>query len=171
VNKKPYENQVKICPNEIEEMYMSNNHNKKSVTMLIGLSDKQKELWALNNIKAEIRPRTDQNRVHHDRRFVPQHFSGDVIMSEHKLGDSVYTRWKLKRSARKQLRSAKNDGRHIVWFCGGLTQKDRSFVLDQLSDYQKIAVVWEQDLDQLIKTGYERPTLDEGFTDFTYIVS
>ena len=44
-------------------------------------------------------------------------------------------------------------------------------MLDQLSDYQKIAVVWEQDLDQLIKTGYERPTLDEGFTEFTYIVS
>jgi hypothetical protein len=93
-------------------------------------------------------------------------------MSDHDdSDDSIFTRWKINRSLSKQIKMARSKDQRIIWFCGGLTQKDRNRVLKHLPNYRKYAVVWEQDIDQMLSDGYERPTLDEGFDDFTYIIS
>jgi hypothetical protein len=146
---KPYDNQIGIDSIELEELYYNNEHNNIPIKMLIGTCDKQKQFWISRNID------------HGDT----------VIMSGHDYDDSIFTRWKINRSLAKQIKMAKSKGQRIIWFCGGLTQKDRSRVLNHLPNYRKYAVVWEQDIDQMLSDGYERPTLDEGFDDFTYIIS
>ena len=146
---KPYDNQIGIDSIELEELYYNNDHNSTPIKMLIGACDKQKQFWISRNID-----------------------DGDtVIMSDYDSDDSFFTRWKINRSLSRQIKLAKSKGQRIIWFCGGLTQKDRSRVLKHLPEYRKYAVVWEQDIDQMLKDGYERPTLDEGFDDFTYIIS
>ena len=146
---KPYDNQLRISSDDLEKMYLNNEHNITPIKMLIGTCDKQKQFWISRNID------------HGDT----------VIMSDYDSDDSFFTRWKINRSLAKQIKMAKSNGQRIIWFCGGLTQKDRSRVLKQLPNYRKYAVVWEQDIDQMLKDGYERPTLSEGFVDFTYIIS
>jgi len=146
---KPYDNQLRVPSDELEKMYLNNGHNSTPIKMLIGASDKQKQFWISRNID------------HGDT----------VIMSGHDSDDSIFTRWKINRSLAKQIKMAKSKGQRIIWFCGGLTQKDRSRVLKNLPNYRKYAVVWEQDIDQMLSDGYERPTSDEGFDDFTYIIS
>ena len=146
---KPYDNQLRISSDDLEKMYLNNEHNITPIKMLIGTCDKQKQFWISRNID------------HGDT----------VIMSDYDSDDSFFTRWKINRSLAKQIKMAKSKGQRIIWFCGGLTQKDRSRVLKQLPNYRKYAVVWEQDIDQMLKDGYERPDLSEGFVDFTYIIS
>jgi len=146
---KPYDNQLRISSDDLDNMYLNNEHNITPIKMLIGTCDKQKQFWISRNID------------HGDT----------VIMSDHDSEDSFFTRWKINRSLAKQIKMAKSKDQRIIWFCGGLTQKDRSRVLKQLPNYRKYAVVWEQDIDQMLKDGYERPTLSEGFVDFTYIIS
>jgi hypothetical protein len=146
---KPYDNQLRISSDDLDNMYLNNEHNITPIKMLIGTCDKQKQFWISRNID------------HGDT----------VIMSDHDSDDSFFTRWKINRSLAKQIKMAKSKDQRIIWFCGGLTQKDRSRVLNQLPNYRKYAVVWEQDIDQMLKDGYERPTLSEGFVDFTYIIS
>ena len=146
---KPYDNQLRVPSDELEEIYLANEHNTTPIKMLIGLCDKQKQFWISRNID------------HGDT----------VIMSDYDFDDSFFTRWKINRSLSRQIKLAKSKGQRIIWFCGGLTQKDRSRVLKHLPEYRKYAVVWEQDIDQMLKDGYERPTSDEGFDDFTYIIS
>ena len=149
MDKKPYDNQMRVPSDELEEMYMNNEHNTTPIKMLIGACDKQKQFWISRNID------------HGDT----------VIMSGHNSDDSFFTRWKINRSLSKQIKTARSKGQRIIWFCGGLTQKDRSRVLKKLPNYRKYAVVWEQDIEQMLSDGYERPTSDEGFDDFTYIIS
>lgn len=146
---KPYDNQLRISSDDLDNMYLNNEHNITPIKMLIGTCDKQKQFWISRNID------------HGDT----------VIMSDYDSDDSFFTRWKINRSLAKQIKMAKSKDQRIIWFCGGLTQKDRSRVLNQLPNYRKYAVVWEQDIDQMLKDGYERPTLSEGFVDFTYIIS
>jgi len=146
---KPYDNQLIISSDDLDNMYLNNEHNITPIKMLIGTCDKQKQFWISRNID------------HGDT----------VIMSDYDSDDSFFTRWKINRSLAKQIKMAKSKDQRIIWFCGGLTQKDRSRVLNQLPNYRKYAVVWEQDIDQMLKDGYERPTLSEGFVDFTYIIS
>ncbi len=147
---KPYDNQLRVPSDELVEMYLSNEHNATPIKMLIGTCDKQKQFWISKNID------------HGDT----------VIMSDHDdSDDSIFTRWKINRSLSKQIKMARSKDQRIIWFCGGLTQKDRNRVLKHLPNYRKYAVVWEQDIDQMLSDGYERPTLDEGFDDFTYIIS
>jgi len=146
---KPYDNQLRISSDDLDNMYLNNEHNITPIKMLIGTCDKQKQFWISRNID------------HGDT----------VIMSDHDSKDSFFTRWKINRSLAKQIKMAKSKDQRIIWFCGGLTQKDRSRVLKQLPNYRKYAVVWEQDIDQMLKDGYERPDLSEGFVDFTYIIS
>lgn len=146
---KPYDNQLRISSDDLDNMYLNNEHNITPIKMLIGTCDKQKQFWISRNID------------HGDT----------VIMSDYDSDDSFFTRWKINRSLAKQIKMAKSKDQRIIWFCGGLTQKDRSRVLKQLPNYRKYAVVWEQDIDQMLKDGYERPTLSEGFVDFTYIIS
>ena len=146
---KPYDNQLRISSDDLDNMYLNNEHNITPIKMLIGTCDKQKQFWISRNID------------HGDT----------VIMSDYDSDDSFFTRWKINRSLAKQIKMAKSKDQRIIWFCGGLTQKDRSRVLKQLPNYRKYAVVWEQDIDQMLKDGYERPDLSEGFVDFTYIIS
>ena len=44
-------------------------------------------------------------------------------------------------------------------------------ILNALPNYRKCAIIWENNLDSMVDDGYERPTLDEGFDDFTYVIS
>ena len=66
---------------------------------------------------------------------------------------------------------ARGKARRIIWFCGGFSQRDRNRVLKHLPEYRKYAIVWEQNVSDMRDGGYERPTSDEGFDEFTYIVS
>jgi len=77
----------------------------------------------------------------------------------------------MNRSLLKQLKLARRKNCRIIWSAASLTKKDRLRILKYLPEYRKCAIVWEQNLDDMLKSGYERPSIDEGFDDFTYIVS
>jgi len=149
MNLKPYDNQLRIPSDDLAEMYLNNEHNTIPFKMLIGNCDIKKENWIARNKKNK----------------------DVIIISAYNSSNSLFARWKLNRSLFKQITIAKKNKQHIIWFCGDYTKKDRARVLNRLSTYRKCAVVWEEDMNQMLKDGYERPTLDEGFDDFTYIVS
>ena len=146
---KPYDNQLNVPSDELIEMYLSNEHNATPIKMLIGDCDIQKENWIKQNKK-----------------------DGDVIiMAGQNYGNSLFARWRLNRDLNKQIKFAREKARRIIWFCGGFNQKDRNRVLKHLPEYRKYAIVWEQNVSDMKGSGYERPTSDEGFDEFTYIVS
>ena len=146
---KPYDNQLNIPSDELIEMYLNNEYNATPIKMLIGACDIQKENWIKRNKK-----------------------DGDVIiMADHDYGNSLFARWKLNRDLNKQIKFARGKARRIIWFCGGFSQRARNRVLKHLPEYRKYAIVWEQNVSDMRDGGYERPTSDEGFDEFTYIVS
>ena len=146
---KPYNNQMRLSNNEREEFYFNNQHNTVPVRVLITNCEDDKEYWIARN-------RTDDDVV-----IVPN-YSDDA---------SWYTRWRVKREAIKQIKCARNKNRRIIWSGESLTKKDRLRILKHLPNYRKYAIVWEQNLANMLSAGYERPTVDEGFDDFTYVVS
>ena len=52
-----------------------------------------------------------------------------------------------------------------------LERKSEKSDSDLFQNYKKHVIVWEQELEKMVRLGYERPTIDEGFDDFTYHVS
>jgi hypothetical protein len=146
---KPYDNQLQIPSDALAKMYYNNEHNATPIKMLIGNCDIQKESWVAKNKKDK----------------------DVIIISAHNPNDSLFTRWRLNRSLFKQIETARKNDQRIIWFCGDYAKRRRTRVLKQLPAYKKYAVVWEQNITEMLKDGYERPTLDEGFDDFTYIIS
>jgi len=146
---KPYDNQINIDSISLEEIRYNNEQSATPIKMLIGNCDIQKENWIAKNKKD----------------------NDAIIISTHNPNDSLFTRWKLNRNLFKQIKLARKNDQRIIWVFGHFAKKDRARILNQLPSYRKYAVVWEQDIDQLLKDGYERPDLDEGFDDFTYIIS
>ena len=150
---KPYDNQLAMRDTvhiDIERYYHGNN-NMPSVSMLIGFTKTQKDSW--------LKRYSDEE---------------DIIINSHDIS-SWYGRKIQKRKLFKQIKlSVENGARGPSIILTGdnfLTRKDRSIFLDFFSDYTKCAIVWEKELEKMHQVGYERPTVSEGFDDFTYHIS
>jgi hypothetical protein len=143
---KPYDNQMRIPSDELEEVYQNNEHNSTPLKMLIGNSESRKDYWIARNLKKD-----------------------DVIIFPFNV--PWYAKWKKSRVLFKKIKRAKKNNYCVIWSAASLTKKDRLRILKYLPEYRKCAIVWEQNLDDMLKSGYERPSSEEGFDDFTYIVS
>ena len=146
---KPYDNQLRVPSDELAEMYHNNEHNTTPVKVLITNCEDERECWIA------------RNRTDHDIVIIPA-YSDDA---------SWYARWRVMRKSIKQIKHARSKNHRIIWSGESLTKKDRSRILKHLPNYRKYAIVWEQNLADMLNDGYERPSLDEGFDDFTYVVS
>ena len=143
---KPYDNQLRFRPGELRDNFYLRENMMPSVNVLIGVSGFQKTEWIM---------RYKEDRV------VVVHFLPKL----------------RKRKLVKQIKSKVKDKDHLgapsviltsVSAESFLAVDDRSYLIDLFPNYKKHAVVWEQDLEKMIRLGYERPTLEEGFDDFTY---
>lgn len=146
---KPYDNQLRIPSDYLEEMYQNNEHDYTPLKMLIGNCNVQKEHWI------------DRNRKDADV----------VIVFDVPSDSSWYAKWRIKRSLLKRVESARKKNCRIIWSVNSLTKKQRSYILKALPRYRKCAVVWETNMEEMLARGYERPCLDEGFDDFTYVIT
>ena len=145
---KPYENQLLLPPDELEEQFYYGLNLLKSVCLLIGTSESQKESWIERNKEDDA----------------------IVLYSQMDLG-SWYNKLLKKRDMAKEIKSAVDQHAPIIFFGDTfLTKESRSFLFDYFPRYRKHAIVWEEDLGEMISLGYDRPSLDEGFDDFTYII-
>tara|TARA_R110000824_G_scaffold49838_10_gene139672 strand:+ start:10397 stop:10843 length:447 start_codon:yes stop_codon:yes gene_type:complete len=146
---KPYDNQMRIPSDELEEMYYNDEQIATPLKMLIGNCTEQKEYWI------------DRNRIDEDV-IVDFTFNGNV---------SFFTKWQMKRKLLRQIKTASKKQYRIICSGNHLTKRQRSSILKALPNYRKCAIVWENNLKSMVEDGYERPSLTEGFEDFTYIVS
>ena len=146
---KPYDNQMRIPADELEEIYYDNEHNTTPVKVLITNCEIERGDWIARN-------RADEDVV-----IIPS-YSDD---------DSWYAKRRIRKEAIKKVKHARNKNHRIIWSGESLTKKDRSRILKHLPNYRKYAIAWEQNLADMLKSGYERPSLEEGFDEFTYIVS
>lgn len=146
---KLYEHQLMTPPDELEDQFYYGLNALKPAYVLIGISQspRAKSLWLEKNDDT-----------------VP-------ILCPNMNTGSWINRLVGKRDMMKTLSDAVDKYAPIV-FSGDnfLTKESRLFLFDYLPRYRKHAIVWEQDLDKMISLGYERPSLDEGFDDFTYII-
>ena len=154
---KPYDFQVNRRPEELEEKYYFGENVMSSVNMLIGHSQIWKDKWIMRFAKVDdviIRSPFDRS-------------NGDA--------DSWYTqqiqKWKLIKEVKLTVKNGARGPAIVLTGNDFLTVKDRAYLLDLFPNYRKCAIVWEQELEEMYKIGYERPTSDEGFADFTYYVS
>ena len=154
---KPYDFQVSRRPEELEEEYWLGENTMSSVNMLIGYSQTRKDQWIMRCTKEQdvvIRSPFDNG-------------NGDA--------DSWYTKqvqkWKLIKEVKLTVKNGARGPAIVLTGNDFLTVKDRAYLLDLFPNHKKCAVVWEQELEEMYNIGYERPTTDEGFSDFTYYVS
>ena len=146
---KPYDNQMRIPSDELEEMYYNNEQFATPLKMLIGNCVEQKEYWI--------------DRIRNDE---------DVIIDFTFNGnDSFFVKWRMKRKLLKQIKNAAKKQHRIICSGDHLTKKQRSSILKAVPNYRKCAIIWENNLGSMIEDGYERPSLAEGFEDFTYFIS
>ena len=145
---KPYANQLVIPPDEVEEKFYLGLNLMKPVEMLIGISDDRKSEWIARSIS-----------------------EGRTVVYT-KADTSVwYNKFYKKLAGLNDIKNAVEEYAPVVLTGDSfLTVKSRFSFFKYFPRYRKHAVVWEQDLDEMLKLGYERPTLDEGFDDFTYFV-
>ena len=154
---KPYDFQVSRRPEEMEDEFYLGENRMSTVNMLIGHSENRKDRWIMRCTKEQdIVIRSPFNNG-----------NGDA--------DSWYTQQIQKRKLIKEVKlTVKNraSGPAIVLTGNDfLTAKDRVYLLDLFPNHKKCAIVWEEELEEMELMGYERPTVDEGFSDFTYYVS
>ena len=146
---KPYDDQMRIPSDELEEMYYNNEHGTTSLKVLVTNCSTQKDCWIARNKNDD-----------------------DIIINSSLDDDaSFFAKWRLKRNLIQQIKEASKKDCRIIWLANSLTKKQRSTILTRLPMYRKCAIIWENNLDDMLKDGYERPSLAEGFDDFTYIVS
>ena len=154
---KDYNNQNVVPLTELEEEYYFGKNGMPSVEMLIGFSVHQKTNWIKRCTNPCVVIRSPLNTQSSWR------YCG--VQGQH---------WK-KRELVKHIKSTVSIKPYApsVILTGYapdafLSIKDRSYLLDLFQNYKKHVIVWEQELEKMIQLGYERPTLEEGFDDFTY---
>jgi len=139
---KPYDNQVTRNLDDVVERYYLGENVTPSVRVLIGGTTVQKELWTFYN---------------------------DKVYNTVTICCSSETK---RRKLSKTIRSAVDNKSHVVLWNTSLDsfleRKTRAHLFKLFPNYRMMAVMWEDNVEKLMALGYERPSLDEGFIDFTY---
>ena len=88
---KPYDNQMRIPSDELEEMYQDNEHNYTPLKMLVTNCTTQKEQWIARN-------RTDE----------------DVIIDSAFYGNGFFFgKWRMKKALLKKIKNASQKNSRI----------------------------------------------------------
>jgi len=155
---KPYDFQVNRRPEEMADDYYLGENTMPSMNMLIGYSEKRKDQWILRYTKEE--DVVFYSPINND-------YNEDLSFS---YGQMVQ-RWKFIRRLKAIAKNKANSPAVILTGNDFLRAKDRIYLLNLFPNYRKCAIVWEDQLEEMKQLGYERPTVNEGFSDFTYYIS
>tara|TARA_Y100000996_G_scaffold372271_1_gene321113 strand:- start:305 stop:769 length:465 start_codon:yes stop_codon:yes gene_type:complete len=114
---------------------------------------------------------TDEVVPWRNHEYRPEKYNGDFV---HVANGSLSTKLPGQYWQRRKLLSMINESlrkRHDVVMTGEFyTREQRQSLMEIFSAYKCHTVVWLSDADYLSSVGYQTPSLDEGFEDFTYIL-
>ena len=143
---KPYDYQVTRHLSDVIEHYYLGENAMPFVDVLIGGELFQKELWAEQTL-------SDNDRM----------VETTIVRPSAKM---------TKRRLIKKIKKATRDKSFVILMNDDfLKREDRAYLFEHFVGYRKRAIVWEGRIEKMKQLGYDRPSLEEGFDDFTYIFS
>jgi hypothetical protein len=143
---KPYDNQVTRHLSDVIEHYYLGENAMPFLDVLIGGEMVQKEVWVEQTL-------SDNNRMVETTIIRPS-----AEMTKQRLIE------KIKKAVRAKSFIVLMNDDFLKW-------EDRAYLFEHFIGYRKRAIVWEDKIEEMKQFGYDRPSLEEGFDDFTYIVS
>jgi len=132
-----------------------NKNGSQVLSVFINLPDSEKDCWLVN--ENSEKKDEDINVVLPDETIIsPNTKTGFFNKLSHK--------WEQSRS----ISNAISKESRVAWTDDNvMTTKQRQKIIEKFPTYQKRIIVYESDIDRSI---YERPSLEEGFDDITFVI-
>ena len=152
---KRYDNQI-LIDNEnqarFERYEWWSKNGSQVLSVFVNLSESEKDYWLVN----ENSDRGEDVVLPDETIISPSTKTGFFNKLSHK--------WEQSRS----ISNAISKDMRVAWIDdNAMTTKQRQKIIEKFPTYQKRIIVYESDIDRSV---YERPSLDEGFDDITFVI-